>query len=193
MWFHRKVSIHVQGPGEAKREREKTSFELLIDRVNKNVKEGLGISNDLLDKLCRRESSDSFKGVFSADKIPTRLTACPKFIIVVNLGRSNQQEGHFVCICGDPDRMYYFDSYALPCFQPDVNKFIKACRRPLITLTNRIQGWKSMYCGLYSMMFVLYHDKKPDFELIFSKTDFEENDSKCVRYIRKLIYHADGE
>lgn len=169
----------------------KSQFDILVDRINANVKEGLGMSNGLLERLCRRETTQDFKGVFSADQIPTRLSACSKFIIVVNLGRSNQQDGHFVAICGDPDRMYYFDSYALPCFQPDVNKFIRECRRPIISLTKRIQGFKSVYCGFYAMMFALYHDKKPDFELLFSESDFNANDDTCVRYLRKLIYHED--
>ncbi len=188
---NRSASIYVQPPDQFKREREKTAFERLVDRVNANVQEGLGMSNTLVEKLCRRETSDNFKGVFSADKIPGYLAACPLFIIVVNLGRSGQQEGHYVTLCGEPNNIKYLDSYALPCLQPDVNRFLHACRRPLITLTRRIQGWDSMYCGLYSTMFTLYQDKKPDFELLFSSSNFKENDSKCVRYIRKLIHDDD--
>ncbi len=194
MWVNRprinksKSLIYVQPPGECKRERGKTSFELLIDRIHSNVNQGMGMSNDLVEKLCYREASNTFRGVYSADKIPTTLASCPRFIIVVNLGRSNQYMGHFVTVCGESDKIKYFDSYALPCVQPDVVRFLQSCRRPLITLTRRIQGWSSMYCGLYSMMFTLYEDKKPDFELLFSSTDYDDNDGKCVRYIRKLIH-----
>ncbi len=192
MWSSReKIHIYAQPPGQYRKEREKTSFELLIDRVNANVKEGLGMSNQLVDKLCRREASNIFKGVYSADKIPGALAFCPRFIIVVNLGTSAQQMGHFVTVCGHPDKIKYIDSFALTCTQPNVRSFLQACRRPLVTLTRRIQGWSSMYCGLYAMLFTLYDDKNPDFDLIFSFSKFDDNDAKCVRYIRKLIHDYD--
>lgn len=178
------VGIGV-GLGEARMDR-------LLRRVRSNVKANVGMSNDAVEGLCRQLCSDSFMGVYSADKIPSnKLAKLDNFIIVVNLGTSDMPVGHFVTLSADPSDksvVSYMDSFALPCFQPHVRDFVRKCGRE-VRLANkrRIQAVSSVYCGLYASLFAVYQDRKPDFELEFSRKDYESNDDRCVKYLRKII------
>lgn len=174
-------------------------MERFIRRVRANVRVGVGMSNDAVEQLCRQICSSRFQGVFSADKIPVaRLARMGDFVIVVNLGRSDMPVGHFVTLSKRERDSYvgYMDSFALPCFQPDVKKFVKICAGSGSALMSdairygvrrRVQSPKSAHCGLYATLFAAYVDREPEFEMAFKLRNLAGNDERCVRYLRRII------
>lgn len=159
-----------------------------------HVSKGKGISNVLLERLCKKMCSKRFKGVFAANKVPRLLAGLSRFTVIVNLGevdggREKLPVGHFVCIAAEPDRVAYIDPYGMPCMQPKVLSFLKDTRRPLWENDRQIQHFDSPYCGLYAVLFTVYFDKEAYewMRLKFNKRDLMANDKKCVEFIEKLI------
>lgn len=165
---------------------------LLTRRVKANVSKEGGISNETVARFCGSLCGKDFKGVFSADYIPRRLAARGRFIVVVNLGtrrgvRGKLPMGHFITIAADPSKVLYVDPYGLPNVEPNVERFLRLCRRPVEFNLRQIQDTESVYCGLYAVLFSLYFDKKPDFKLRFRKRNLRKNDKLCVEYLRKMM------
>ncbi len=158
-----------------------------------------GMSNKLVEKLARGLCSKNFRGVFAADSIPVaKLAGRPRFIVILNLARERPGplfsfNGHFVSIVAYPNSIRYFDPYGLPCTQPDVKDFLSQCQRPIRQNRQQIQDKKSVYCGMYCLLFAAYNDRKnssspPGFKLTFHKRkeQLKLNDTKCVQYLRRL-------
>lgn len=163
--------------------------------VKANVKRGVGVSNDLVRELCTSICSSRFKGVYSADLIPTsRLLDSDDdgdFVIVVNLATSDRPLGHFVTIGVNSKQVDYMDPYGLPyTYQKDVTRFIKRCKRTVMDRRQKVQSLNSVFCGLYATLFAAYWDRRPEFPLDFSSEDYDSNDEKCVRYLKKIVNHS---
>ena len=157
------------------------------------MRRGVGISNDLVGRLCSSICTDRFKGVFSADLIPaTRLLrdGAGDFAIVVNLATSDRPVGHFVAVCADSRRVCYLDPYGLPhSYQEDVARFLRRCGRPVEDPRRQVQSFDSVYCGLYASLFAAYWDRRADFALDFSDKDYAGNDAKCVDYLKRIVLY----
>ena len=171
-------------------------MERLIQGVLLHVSDDGGISNNTVGKLCSQICSRRFQGVFSADKIPVRkLRRLGDFVVVVNLGRSTNVRGHFVTLSkrSKDDYIEYMDSFALPCFQPEVVSFVEACSggdgKAKCLITKRVQAVSSVACGLYATLFAAYKDREEemDFDLRFSTTDLDRNDDRCLDYLRRIV------
>ncbi len=168
----------------------------MAERIEAHVSRGKGISNTLVNRLCRKMCSKDFRGVFAANKIPRRLAGVGRFIIIVNLGEvdgggdGELPVGHFVCVAAQPEEINFIDPYGLPCMQPKVLSFLTEARRPIKENVQKIQHLDSPYCGLYSVLFAVYFDKEPSerLKLKFNKTKLMENDRKCVEYLKQLSH-----
>ena len=158
------------------------------------------MSNKLVEKLARGFCSKNFHGVFAADSIPIRkLAGRPRFIIILNLARERPGplfsfDGHFVVVYATPNSIRYFDPYGLPCTQPDVRSFLSQCQRPIRQNRQQIQDKKSVYCGMFCLLFAAFNDRKdssnpPRFKMTFFKKreKLKLNDTKCMQYLRKLV------
>ena len=161
-------------------------------RVNEHVQTGKGISNDLIRNFCSRYCNKNFKGVYTADRIPKFLAGRKSFVIVVNLaprGDGGKKEGHFITLVGRRDVIIYIDPYGIDCWQKDVKRFLKGCKRPVIYNKNQIQGFNSVFCGVYAILFATFMDgTTPPFQLKFSQSNFKINDKLCMFYLRKLLH-----
>ena len=160
------------------------------------------MSNETLERFCFRVCGNDFKGVFSADYIPLFLAAKSRFVIIANLGarrgvRTELPVGHFVTIAALPDVILYIDSYGLPSVEPNINKFLKICRRPVQFNLRQIQTYDSVYCSFYAMMFTCFVDKfvfrdsMPAIrvpKLRFEKRNLKKNDELCVKYLKRILW-----
>ena len=152
----------------------------------------LGITNELLYRLCKQLLSKDFYGVFSADDIPNNLAAYNSFIIIVNIAtKKSTRAGHFVTIVGNSSTINYIDSYGLPCLQPHIKSFLALCYRKICYNTRQIQSFNSKYCGLYALLFACYFDKENnegnDFQLLFHNNRLKQNDKLCSTYLTQMI------
>lgn len=166
----------------------------LLRQAGEHAKAGKGISNRFIERFCARVCSSDFRGVFSADYIPRGLAGLGRFIIIVNLGRRRGVRtalppGHFVTLVATPAKLLYLDSYALPCHQQDVLRFLHACRRPVSALERQLQPFDTVFCGFYAIMFAMYHDQRRAFPLGFGRRRLEGNDAKAVQNIKTMLTH----
>jgi hypothetical protein len=178
------------------REKAMSVMTKLTRRVNSNVQASSGLTNTTVDKFCRLVCSSDFKGVYSADYIPLKMAARTTFIIVVNLGlrkgvRTELPLGHFVTLVATASDIYYIDPYGFPSAVPHVNRFLRLCRRNVCFNFKQIQHFKSVYCGMYAILFACYMDKANNqgnkFKLKFKSKNLLQNDNLCVKYMRQLI------
>lgn len=165
----------------------------ITNMIESHVSRGKGISNALVERLCKKFCSNDFKGVYAANKLPIALASVGRFSIIVNLGEVEGDDttlpvGHFVCITAEPNSISYIDPYGLPCIQPKVLHFLRESRRPMWENVRQIQHFDSPYCGLYSILFTVYFDKdaKRWLRMNFSKRDLRQNDRRCVNYLERL-------
>ena len=168
----------------------------VVAGVREHVRSGSGVTNTLVNRFCREICSSDFQGVFSADCIPLRLAARPRFIIVVNLGKRKGVEGelpvgHFVTIAASPSTVTYIDPFGFPCVQRDINTFLHLCGRRVYTNLRQIQHFNSVYCGFFAILFASYldrrhHAKKKIFQLRFKDTNLYQNDKLCMKYLQRI-------
>ena len=95
---------------------------------------------------------------------------------IVNLADSNKTGTHWVGMKFINNKLFYFDSYAIP-FIPDI---IKKQYDKIITNIYRIQSIDSNQCGKFSIMFIKSNIQNESdyikFLLQFHKNDFQKND-----------------
>ena len=84
-----------------------------------------GISNLYIDGLMEK-ISDSFRGTFPIDKIPSFKDE--SFSIIVNLSRENGKGTHFIAISSSKNTIVYFDSYGVEHINSNIEKYLKKYR-----------------------------------------------------------------
>ena len=144
-----------------------------------------GISNHYIESILKPLCAD-FRGVFSADTIPTQLLQCKTFSIICNLSNVRQLGSHFITIIVQSKRVLYLDSLGLPCVVGEISTFLEKLRKPVFYNSQQIQDYKSKFCGFYCILFVL-HFGNPSVPLVFEKEELLVNDLSCIRKIRELL------
>jgi len=114
---------------------------------------------DNLQLLCKLRNVNSFLDVYASDLPPLSITkTCTA---IVNADPHTEGGSHWLAIHFRPksSSAYYFDSYGIIPFVPDILAFIKRnCttwdynKRQLQSLTNNV-------CGKYCCLFALYMDR----------------------------------
>ena len=146
-----------------------------------------GLTNTYIHNFLSTQSSH-YKGVFSSNNIDKDLKYLKRFSIVCNLSKYGEIGSHFVSIISFPDYVFYIDSLGLPCIAPSICAFLSSLNKSVFINTRQFQQETSIYCGFYCIMFVLYYDKKRNFQLNFNSALMRDNnDAKCIMYVRKLI------
>lgn len=156
----------------------------IVNIVTSNVDKNIGVTNELIDSLCKDLSPRLYKGLYTSITPPTnQLSKLNSFTIIINVG------GHFVTIYAKENFLIYIDPFGLPCFCKSILNFMQNCKRPIFRNNLAVQSFKSKYCGLFAILFVIFFDK-PQNKLILkfhpSKFLFK-NDSLCLSYLKKLI------
>lgn len=166
--------------------------EELFRRVRRHVSSADGMSNLSLERLCRLSCGPDFKGVYAADCIPDGLARLARFSIVVNLAtvkdaKGSLQVGHFVTVVGSGEAVRYIDPYGFPCHQPLVLRFLTLCGRSKRYSLRQVQDFKSMYCGMYALLFATHFDRGGKKKMRFFRRgkDLKKNDALCMKYLRE--------
>jgi len=128
-----------------------------------------------------------YKGTYSCDTIP--IDHHVKASYIVNLSAHDEAGTHFICIIRRKSYAYYFDSYGLPPFNEDINKYLKSLHIPIYHNDIRIQHDDSKFCGYFCMLQVLATDTNCKIvpNMNFYVTDTMRNDELCIQYITKVL------
>ena len=134
-------------------------------------------------------TSKYFKGVFPADKLPTKIKK--PALIIANTDPSNKPGRHWVAFylpkVGPPE---YFDSVGFPPQQEEFLKFLKNHGKAFKYNQKRLQGSLSTTCGNYCGVYLYYRVKQisfSDFLKLFSSKDFARNDKKIEEMYNKIF------
>ena len=171
------------------------SLELKLSRlVNNNVDPERGVTNRTIDNFCRELCPQLYHGTFPADRIPPSLSnsdvTAENFSLIINVG------GHFVTVVNQPDFILYIDPFGLPCLDPQAHAFLQLCVdnsrsssvKQVFYNVNKIQNFRSRYCGLYAILFALYFDTpRENYKLRFEKNEQISNNKKFMKYIQEMI------
>lgn len=173
---------------------------VLTDRVKESVGKKKGVRNDTLERFCRLACTDNFRGVYSVDRLPFKLTARPSFIVIVNLGKKDGKRrwfgdaklppGHFIAVIATPRLVYYFDPFGRGVHEDQMERFLNMCDRTIRVNRKQLQSLESNYCGLYCILISCYADgRMNDVKLRFltNKKRLKENDKLCSQYLTRMF------
>ena len=205
-------------PRRSRSSRFERRLEELVAYVSSETHPGLGMTNELLDNLARQLCPLLFRGVLLSGELLSSkgrsiigaLSRRPphrrRFTLIVNLG------SHFVTLHVAGETALYADSLGRPCSDPSVFRFVERAaarltprrRRassssPAIRLlynTRPIQGRRSIYCGLYALLFARCLESpvgewpgeggRLRFGEPSPEGSSERNDQLCVKYLREF-------
>ena len=141
----------------------------------------LGLRNDYLNQILF-STSRYFCGV---NNLPKTLHTHPIFSTVINV------DGHFVTLIGRPDKLMYVDSFGLPPSDREIVEFITEDVRPCLINSTTYQHPLSIYCGFFSIFFVLFSEIGRTITLQrFDLHNLEQNDEICITNLELLLEAA---
>ena len=98
--------------------------------------------------------------------------------MIYNLENSHQKGSHWCSITRRNNKIYVFDSFGIGEIPNDIYDIYKNYK--IITNIYRIQDIKSILCGLFSVLFILYNVKNKNdfisFLTLFHKNNFIKNE-----------------
>ena len=178
----------------SKRAKSEHDLQRLVEYVSSQTHPGLGMTNELLQNLTSQLCPNFYRGLYMAKEMSTvNDNQYRNSTFIINLG------SHFVTLHVRPDAIIYVDPLGQPCQNPHVQRFIRQCKRPMVLHNRRrIQSQKSIYCGLYALLFSRCFDTPASqwpipFPLKFrrclptSSNNSASNDQLCVNYLRRFI------
>ena len=131
----------------------------------------------------------NFLGVFSCDLHPD-ITKRTTFSVIFNESKHNEDGTHFVSVYAKKNVVYYFDSLGLKCENEYILKFLNSTRRNVIEICRQIQSFHSIFCGYFSLSFILYMCNNMSYKKyinMFSTQNLKLNDKIVVELIIKLL------
>jgi hypothetical protein len=133
---------------------------------------------------------ETFIGVFSCDELQD-IPPQNQFSLVCNFSPSNMKGTHFIALYVTASSTYYFDSYGLPCIDPEINKFVVSLNRAKnYSSAASIQDMYSTFCGYYCWGFILSMEQNNNVSYIthFNRKRLKDkNDIKCIKFIQSAI------
>lgn len=95
-----------------------------------------------------------FRGVFSSDTLP-RLAKGTTHALIINLDEADGPGTHWVAVFINAfGGLTYFDSFGMPPFIPNIERFIKLNSRKVFFNTVPLQNFLSRTCGLWAIFFI---------------------------------------
>lgn len=167
--------------------------------ISQNVN-NRGMTSKILNKLCQILCPNNYVGLYTPLNIPfKKLQKMKSFTIIVFLSPNKglYRYGHYITIHANSSTITYIDPFGLPCFDKNIQKLLymyckksKKNRRNVLINNKQIQNEKSVYCGLYAVLFSLYFDlptQTKKIKLYFKSKGSLANDKLCVTYLNKLM------
>ena len=136
-----------------------------------------------------RHMSTVYRGSFARDELP-KPDLSKNSAYIVNSSKSTEKGSHWFLICLYPraKRAVFFDSLAEPPskYGPEITKWLKSTGLSIECNTKRIQGFGSVYCGLF-VLFALYYLSR-GYALkrmikTFSGKNYSANDQKVALFV----------
>ena len=114
---------------------------------------------DTVQILCTLRNANSFLDVYASDPLPRSITKTCMFI--VNADPHTKGGSHWLAVHFRPKSSYayYFDSYGIVPFVPDILAFVKRNCTTWDHNRRQLQSLTSDVCGKYCCLFAVYMDR----------------------------------
>ena len=114
------------------------------------------MNNIQIDTILRRDqfSKKKFLGTFSYDTLPTKVKypSC----LIVNTQNHDQPGEHWLAIYYNKNKTAeFFDSFGMPPSFFNLQQYLEKSSVSFKFNSTQIQSYKSLYCGLYCIMYLL--------------------------------------
>ena len=157
-----------------------------------------GLSNDYVEKLMFKLSlnPEKFKGVkpcdiFLKDIEQNHYSPVEGDSIIINLSSSNNAGSHFISLyIPSKTQAEYFDSFALPSFDSNINKAFKAANLKVTEFDKPIQDLSSQFCGIYCIANLIWRQldlEKTKFAQLFHMNSRKKNDATVLKLLKMYI------
>lgn len=155
-----------------------------------------GLSNEIIEDFATHANIDAhFAGVYHMHELPSHLPRSrAEFSIIINI------DNHWTTLYWSNTYILYIDSFGegMPsAVEVYVKKFCEP-HQAILFNNHPIQDKTSTHCGLFSMLFILFFDRKAKasdpyifnnvVHLRFSECNLLLNDQLCLKYIECLLY-----
>lgn len=152
---------------------------------------GIGLRSDYLHKLAKLcLKGFRFRGVYPCDHF-ARLHLKPGDLTIVNLSHSKHQGSHYVSVMLTRRYTYFMDPYGAECEDKYILKALKKTKKSIKFLYKRVQAHESIFCGFYSLCFLIIGSKnqKPlkAIRKQFHSVNLIENEKSAVYIIQQAI------
>ena len=131
------------------------------------------LSNLFINNLLK--DNKFFKRCFSKDRI---ILLDNSKSLIYNTNNSDKRSGHWCSITRRDNTIYVLDSFGIGEIPLEIYRIYKNFK--IITNIYQIQNIKSILCGLYSILFILYDVKNKNdfinFFTLFNKSNFLKNE-----------------
>ena len=147
-----------------------------------------GLTGKHLEEFGQKHCKN-FLGVFSCDLYPD-ISKRKIFSVIFNESKHDEKGTHFVCLYAKTNVVYYFDSLGLKCENEYILKFINSTRRRVIEVGKQIQSFDSIFCGYFSISFIMYMCNNLPYKKyvnLFCDANLKLNDKIVVELIIELI------
>jgi len=145
-----------------------------------------GLTNEYVQNLGEKICEKKFLGVFCSEMKPSTPNK-GEFSMIFNLDKCDGKGTHFVAIYCKQKKLYYFDSYGLPCDNREIKSYIKTISESRKCYYNAscVQSFKSIFCGFFCLSFILSQESNiTPFNFIKSfKKNLDKNDSVACKII----------
>lgn len=124
------------------------------------ISQAEGLTNIELEKIAKKILGKNFLGVYPCDAFPKiNKNKINNFSIIFNLSKHNEGGSHFVSILKIEENLFYFDSFGKKCDNKFVMIFLKSISDTYFFNGFEIQHPSSMFCGVYSLGFLISSQK----------------------------------
>ena len=129
-----------------------------------------------------------FKGVFSRDLLPRKLSYPASFI--ANTKSSKSRGEHWIAFYIDADKnLEFFDPMGLPPSYYRLVSYISQISNRNKYNTTQYQSLFSPFCGYYCLLFVFLKSRNKTFNSKIFNINFEENDKFLKKLIKKGFFY----
>lgn len=137
----------------------------------------LGLTNSYVSGILKKHT-DYFTGI---NKLSPRLHNESRFSTVTNI------DGHFITIIGFPEKILFIDSFGLPPQDERILNFLDSDERPCFINEITYQHPLSVFCGYFTMYFILYTERQHHNLRDFEPVRVELNDQICIDNLCILV------
>ena len=137
------------------------------------------------------QAQKNLEGVYPRDQLPHRVDRQKaRQCFIINTHPAHKSGEHWVVVCFQHSKAFYFDSFGFPPMHGDIQSFIRRNSSHFVYNAKPVQAVSNFTCGLYAIYVIVKFSQGVSPTQIlhpFRSRDFSTNDNKLVAYFQRRL------